>query len=266
MLGPGQWLQWVDPLVQTRWNPNRLWQECESRISLEAWELQLRPETHSRQQQTHTQINWYRHTRTGKVITAHMQGLNIKGWIKTAADSWTWNIMLWYAELQYPPFLCVFLFIGAQQRCNAELQCSHDDNLLKTNQELHLDSFLNRVAVYRSFTLKENNTNFTHQSLFTGLTEYYMSAYCIWKTFCGSRGRCVKSDKWPQVMLAGIWKLQVWRWKKEVSSPDLCSPHWLKAKLAITRLTHLNLWPNCDCSNCIVDDVVTRKKNAYIFY
>lgn len=198
MLGPGQWLQWVDPLVQTRWNPNRLWQECESRISLEAWELQLRPETHSRQQQTHTQINWYRHTRTGKVITAHMQGLNIKGWIKTAADSWTWNIMLWYAELQYPPFLCVFLFIGAQQRCNAELQCSHDDNLLKTNQELHLDSFLNRVAVYRSFTLKENNTNFTHQSLFTGLTEYYMSAYCIWKK------SCIKPSVAPE---GAVWNL-----------------------------------------------------------
>lgn len=66
MLGPHQWPHWVDPLVQTRGNPDRLWQECESRISLEAWELQLRPQMRSRQQQktdklTQTHAHWERH-------------------------------------------------------------------------------------------------------------------------------------------------------------------------------------------------------------
>lgn len=42
---------------------------------------------------------------------------------------------------------------------------------------------------------KENS--FTHQSLFTGPGEALLRMY---KTFCGSRGSCMKSNTLPQVM------------------------------------------------------------------
>lgn len=49
-------------------------------------------------------------------------------------------------------------------------------------------------------TLKEYSTDFTHQSLFTDVGEYYCICEKKTKTFWGSKESCGKSDKLPQLM------------------------------------------------------------------
>lgn len=100
----GQWLLWLDPVVQTRGNPDRLWQECEHSISWEAWKQQLRPQTHSRQQHT----DKLKHTQEDRHYRTHPGVETLRGWVKT--ESRTRWIMLWYAEifLVFPSFLLLW--------------------------------------------------------------------------------------------------------------------------------------------------------------
>lgn len=83
---------------------------------------------------TQTHADWESHTNAG---IETLRGETLMSKSRLPFLSWAWNIMLWYAELQYPPLLHAFLFLKSFNWCPTKTLCRAPvflwDNCLKTN-------------------------------------------------------------------------------------------------------------------------------------